>query len=396
MILTFIEKDGKTGARLTLGEAVIADGHYLRRDGRHIVGDSGIRGTVTHNNTIGKQGGQAGQYYHLTAAEYGGNWGAKNLITTGWLKANALITTQDIGIQAHKDLIQLTGVNVMQINGRLGIGVAANAANMLEVAGSVRIGDPGAAATLLDVIKDNDGPTRVNLTNVNNHTNAYAQFVANSNVVSLTMGVYPTLFAASEIRDKAVVYSTKKLALFGVADEIQFYTDGIDAGNKRMILNAGGDLIFLGDSTGLLYGSCYGNHIGWVQANAAQNTWYNIVDDDMTTGELNNVTHDGNGKLTVLVAGRYKIDYGICFENDVANDHVECGIEITGSGSATAAGQSHLENKFANEEEHMGNCAILDLATNATIEITIRTIDANTPDFTVHALNIAITMIGGT
>ena len=83
MILIFRETDGITGDRLTFGHGAIPDGSYLKRSGRTIVGDSGISGAVQHNLTTGKQGGQANEYYHLTAAEYGGNWGAKDLTTTG-------------------------------------------------------------------------------------------------------------------------------------------------------------------------------------------------------------------------------------------------------------------------------------------------------------------------
>jgi len=83
MILIFRETDGITGDRLTFGHGAIPDGSYLKRSGRTIVGDSGISGAVQHNLTTGKQGGQANEYYHLTAAEYGGDWGAKDLTTTG-------------------------------------------------------------------------------------------------------------------------------------------------------------------------------------------------------------------------------------------------------------------------------------------------------------------------
>jgi len=156
-----------------------------------------------------------------------------------------------------------------------------------------------------------------------------------------------------------------------------------------------GDLVFVG-SAGLSHGSCYGNHIGWSQAAAVQNTWYNISDADMLDGILHNVTHDGNGKLTVAKAGMYRIGYSVCFEDNVANDHIEIGIEVSGSGSANAAGQVHLENKFASEEEHSGSSAILDLAANATIEAAIRTTDAGTPTISVQSVNITCVQVGGT
>jgi len=147
---------------------------------------------------------------------------------------------------------------------------------------------------------------------------------------------------------------------------------------------------------GLPFGSCYGNHIGWTQANAAQNTWYNVSDADMADGVLHNVAHDGSGKLTVTYAGMYLVAWSCCYENDTANDHVEVGIEVSGSGSANGAGQGHSENKFANEEEHLSSSCILDLAASATLEVAIRTTDAVTPDMAVQAINITCIQLGGT
>lgn len=143
-----------------------------------------------------------------------------------------------------------------------------------------------------------------------------------------------------------------------------------------------------------VFGSCYGNHIAWVQANAVQNTWYNISDADMNDGQLHDVAHDGNGLLTITEPGQYLVNYSVCFEDTIANDHIEVGIEVSGSGAAEADGQCHLENKFANEGEHAGSSCILDLAYNATVEACIRTVDAGTPDITVTAVNIAVTRIG--
>lgn len=184
----------------------------------------------------------------------------------------------------------------------------------------------------------------------------------------------------------------------GTANQITIVNDG-DGTITISIpdpFNVPGDLVFVGAGKGLVYGSCYGNHIAWTQAAAVQNTWYNISDADMVDGLLNKVTHDGDGKLTVTEAGVYKTSYSVCFEDDVANDHIEVGIEVSGSGSANAAGQAHVENKFANEEEHLGSSCILDLADNATVEVAIRTTDAGTPTITIHAVNLVVFQIGGT
>lgn len=143
-----------------------------------------------------------------------------------------------------------------------------------------------------------------------------------------------------------------------------------------------------------IFGSCYGNHIAWVQAAAVQNTWYNISDVDIEDGELSDVTHDGSGKLTVLEAGEYLVNWSLCYEDNQANDHVEVGIEVSGSGAAEVDGRAHSENKFANEEEHLSSCAILDLEANATLELAIRTTDVGNPTITVDGMNLAATRIG--
>ena len=157
--------------------------------------------------------------------------------------------------------------------------------------------------------------------------------------------------------------------------------------------------MFFSSGGGLPFGSCYGNDIGWSQA-AAQNTWYNVSDADMVDGVLHNVAHDGSGKLTVTYAGMYKIDYCVSYECDTQNKHVETGIEISGSGSANAAGHNHIHlpnvAAMANTEWAVSGTCILDLAASATIEFAIGTTDAGAPTITVDHLNIVCIQIGGT
>ena len=141
---------------------------------------------------------------------------------------------------------------------------------------------------------------------------------------------------------------------------------------------------------GLAFGSFHGDHVGWSQATAVQNTWYNISDASISDGELNYVAHDGNGKLTVVKPGFYLINYSITIEDNVANDHVEVGIEKNGSGSAEAAGVSHVESKFANEEEALSSTAIFNLSAGDTVELAVRTTDIGTPTISVQDINLTI------
>lgn len=155
-----------------------------------------------------------------------------------------------------------------------------------------------------------------------------------------------------------------------------------------------GDQIFHG-SAGLVFGSFSGYHVNWLQV-AAQNVWYNVVDADFINGLLNNVTHDGNGKLTVLKAGIYKVDVSSDWECSVVNKHIEIGFEVSGSGAAQTEGIVCNETKFADEEHTTGTTALLDLTANATIELCVRTTDVGNPTIKVDCVSLNCVQIGGT
>lgn len=216
--------------------------------------------------------------------------------------------------------------------------------------------------------------------------NCYERFITSEKTWS--MGIVGTTddFVIAE----ALNLSSNNRLWITVGGVIHFGTRG----TNYLSISPSGDVIFHGTS-GLIFGSCYGNHFGWTQAAAVQNTWYNISDVAMVTGQLNDVTHDGNGKLTVGKTGKYKIDYSITWENNTANDHIDVGIEVDGSGSANAAGIVHEETKFANVDHALGGTCILDLIANQTIELAIRTVDNNNPTLVVDSLNLVCIQVGG-
>lgn len=155
----------------------------------------------------------------------------------------------------------------------------------------------------------------------------------------------------------------------------------------------GGDTHWVGGG-GLPFGSCYGNEIAWAQASAVQNTWYDISDSDMISGPLHNITHDGNGQLTALVAGMYAADWAGAFEASAANVHVQITFSI--NGTETNGGLNHFETVAISRQDPCAGNAILDLAANDTVNVSIRTTDAGTPDLAIDHLMLRLVHIGGT
>lgn len=142
----------------------------------------------------------------------------------------------------------------------------------------------------------------------------------------------------------------------------------------------------------LPYGSLYGNEIAWTQANAVQNTWYEIIDASIANGLLSNITHDGNGKLTALEAGIYLGIWSVTSTVDAANKHIQIAFCVDGS-AMEAAGMNHYESTGISREFPIPGQTHLNLSANATVAVAIRTTDTGTPDISVDHINLSINQI---
>jgi hypothetical protein len=177
-------------------------------------------------------------------------------------------------------------------------------------------------------------------------------------------------------------------SLYINANDIRFGTSA----SLYLKVESTGDTYWVGSGAGLPFGSCWGNEIGWTQASAAQNTWYLISDTDVSDGQLNLVTHDGNGKLTVTKAGKYLVNWAVTESVSIAGKHVQVGIAV--DGSVVNDGINHVDLNLANSEIPVSNTAILNLAANATVELAIRTTDTGTPDLSIDHYNLSVVMVG--
>ena len=114
----------------------------------------------------------------------------------------------------------------------------------------------------------------------------------------------------------------------------------------------------------------------------------------MADGQLNEVTHDGSGKMTVLIAGRYHCLWSCSSEVSATNQHIQLAFSV--NGTETSDGMNHYESFGTSKQFPTSGNAILDLAANDTVEVSMRTTDAGTPDLSVDHLNISLNHVGGT
>jgi hypothetical protein len=168
----------------------------------------------------------------------------------------------------------------------------------------------------------------------------------------------------------------------------RLYVDSSDG--KIKVRKSDGTSVDLENGPGSVYGSCYGNEVGWSQA-ATQDVWYEISDTDVSDGVLLDVTHDGSGKLTVPSDGDYVIAYSLTFEASAANKHIEVSISI--NGTEQSAGQCHIETATFNLEYVLSNSTILTLTAGQTVEISIRTNDTGTPTLAVDDFNLLASLL---
>lgn len=182
------------------------------------------------------------------------------------------------------------------------------------------------------------------------------------------------------------------LDLFGV---VRIGNSSGGAPTTYFAVEPDGDTYCVGEGTGWPRASVYGNEIAWTQAAAVQNTWYIVSDADMTTGRLNETTHDGNGQITVARAGDYEVHWYGAFEANAANVHIQVAPSINGAAPVGDA-LNHFETFGVSRQAPCGGDGILDLAANDTVEMAIRTTDAGTPNLAIDHLGFTLKMDGGT
>jgi hypothetical protein len=345
-------------------------------------GNVGI-GTTTPDQKLTLYGSTLNSpYIHLvTSAVASGSTYANGIIfdrVPGGASNNIGIYTDPVsGHIANADALTFSLINTpytrlmtIQQNGNVGIGLTVLTAKLHLKAGT--------ATASTAPLKFTSGPV---LSSVTSEAGA-VEFLTDDLSLIITTGPARKGFV---LNDGANLTSTKVpvASTNGRLIDSSMYSDGADNW-------------WVGDGTGLPYGSCSngGTHLAWSQVNPTEDQWYDISDDTMVDGQLNLVTHDGSGQLAVTKAGRYLINWSACAEATVAQKHLEFAISINGTESTQ--GMAHYETKAISAEFAIASTAILDLAAADTINLSIRTLDAGNVTLTVDCLEITAIMVGGT
>lgn len=158
-------------------------------------------------------------------------------------------------------------------------------------------------------------------------------------------------------------------------------------------VNKGGDTYFIGSGSGLPFGSCYGNEIGWTQASAVQDTWYIISDADIADGHagFNLTSHDGSGKITVTKPGKYQVVGQVSVESSLLGKHLQVGVAVNGT---VVDCTPHQEYGTANSQSTVPVTAQVTVAASGYIELAVRTTDTGTPDISVDHAGFSVIQIG--
>jgi hypothetical protein len=80
-------------------------------------------------------------------------------------------------------------------------------------------------------------------------------------------------------------------------------------------------------------------------------------------------------------------------EANASGKHVQTTFSV--NGTETNDGMNHFETFGSNQQSPASGTAILSLAANDTLEVSIRTTDTGTPDLSVDHLNITVVQVGG-
>lgn len=185
----------------------------------------------------------------------------------------------------------------------------------------------------------------------------------------------------------------------GVARDIAIIAPNVDIGTPGTTLKieSDADTYWVGEGTGLPYGSFWGNDIAFVSAGGT-GTYFEIADGDITVGQTNLTTFQNNKELAVTKEGVYKVDWSMSVKGTGANKHIVGGIGVDVGGAGALVIQNDGRNhsvSTGNAEFALSGTAILDLSASSEVGL-MATNETDGTNVTVEHVTMSIIQVGGT
>ena len=153
-----------------------------------------------------------------------------------------------------------------------------------------------------------------------------------------------------------------------------------------------GDVLFHGTG-GLVFGSMYNDNTSTNVIIGATGTFVRIPS-GFIVGQLNNCTFGNAREITVLKAGKYKIDWSISAAlTSGANDDIEGAIGI--DNVKNPQGTAHRIVAAASDIGAFSGTAILDLAANKVVSLMV-TNNTVATNITITHSSLSLVQVGGT
>jgi len=180
------------------------------------------------------------------------------------------------------------------------------------------------------------------------------------------------------------------------SDFITFNSLIVGSTNTNVSMSALGDMIFVGDGSGLAYGSMYNHDTSTkVDLNTPGISVATRVPSGFTAGQTNMTTFQNAREIVVSKAGRYAITWSISFSADASNKEIEGFVMIDNTQFIQSS--AHRRIGTASDTGAMGGTCIADLASGAVVALGVTNETAGGDlDVNIEHSNMTLLQVGGT
>lgn len=138
------------------------------------------------------------------------------------------------------------------------------------------------------------------------------------------------------------------------------------------------------------YGTLYGTDIAYASSPATVGSTYRVLDSNISSADLLNMTFVNQGELQVSIAGIYEINWAMNINSTVANSSVKCGISVN-SGNIHVSGQIGFSVTSTTEYHEMSGTVIKNLSANDRIAICFKVVSSSpAPNINVGDINLTL------